>query len=137
MANCRFAQVSIMRLLQNHGRIASSPYIPGGDESMAEARIEIFKKMLNDDPNNTTVRFGLANELLKFERFEEAVNELKTYLSQMDDQGNAYGKLAQALEKLGRVDEAREAYQRGIAAANRHGHPGMAQDFEMALADLI
>jgi E3 SUMO-protein ligase RanBP2 len=126
-----------MRLLQNHGRTDSSPYIPGGDESMAEARIEIFKKMLNDDPNNTTVRFGLANELLKFERFEEAVNELKTYLSQMDDQGNAYGKLAQALEKLGRVDEAREAYQQGIAAANRHGHPGMAQDFEMALSDLI
>jgi len=104
---------------------------------MAEARIELFKKMLRDDPNNTTVRFGLANDLLKLERFEEAANELKTYLSQADDQGNAYGKLAQALERLGHIDEAREAYQQGIAAANRHGHPGMAQDFEMALADMI
>jgi len=71
------------------------------------------------------------------ERFEEAANELKAYLSQTDDQGNAYGKLAQALERLGRVEEAREAYQQGIIAANRHGHPGMAQDFEMALDDLI
>lgn len=104
---------------------------------MAETRIEIFNKMLIDDPNNTTVRFGLANELLKLERFEEAANELKTYLNQADDQGAAYGKLAQALERLGRIDEAREAYRQGIAAANRHGHPGMAQDFEMALADLI
>lgn len=104
---------------------------------MAETRVEIFRKMLNGDPNNTTVRFGLANELLKLERFEEAANELSTYLSQTDDQGAAYGKLAQALERLGRVDEAREAYQQGIAAANRHKHPGMAQDFEMALADLI
>jgi E3 SUMO-protein ligase RanBP2 len=104
---------------------------------MAEARIEIFRKMLNDDPNNTAVRFGLANELLKLERFEEAVGELKTYLSQADDQGNAYGKLAQALERLGRIDEAREAYRQGVAAANKHGHPGMAQDFEMALADLL
>ena len=104
---------------------------------MAEARIEIFKKMINDDPNNTTIRFGLANELLKLERFEEAANELKAYLSQTDDQGNAYGKLAQALERLGRVEEAREAYQQGIIAANRHRHPGMAQDFEMALDDLI
>ncbi|MGH9936189.1 MAG: tetratricopeptide repeat protein [Blastocatellia bacterium] len=103
---------------------------------MTEARIELFKKMLNDDPNNATVRFGLANELFKLERFEEAANELKIYLSRTDDQGNAYGKLAQALERLSRVDEAREAYQQGIAAANRHGHPGMAQDFEMALADL-
>jgi E3 SUMO-protein ligase RanBP2 len=107
------------------------------EELMAEARIEIFRKILNDDPNNTTVRFGLANELLKLERFEEAVNELKTYLSLADDEGNAYGKLAQALEAMGRIDEAREAYQQGAAAANRHGHPGMAQDFEMALADLL
>lgn len=103
---------------------------------MAEARIDVFRKMLEADPNNTTVRFGLANELLKLERFEEATIELQNYLNQSDDQGNAYGKLAQALERLGRIDEARQAYQQGIAAANRHGHPGMAQDFEMALADL-
>jgi predicted Zn-dependent protease len=104
---------------------------------MAEARIELFKKMLAAEPNNATVRFGLANELFKLERFEEAATELQTYLGQADDQGNAYGKLAQALERLGKIDEARAAYQQGIAVANRHGHPGMAQDFEMALADLI
>jgi E3 SUMO-protein ligase RanBP2 len=104
---------------------------------MAESRIELFRKMCNDDPGNPTIRFGLANELLKLKRFEEAVGELKTYLSLADDEGNAYGKLAQALERLGRIDEAREVYQQGIAAANRHRHPGMAQDFELALADLI
>jgi predicted Zn-dependent protease len=119
------------------GELTASPYVLQRGESMAEARIEIFKKMINDDPNNTTIRFGLANELLKLERFEEAANELKAYLSQTDDQGNAYGKLAQALERLGRVEEAREAYQQGIIAANSHGHPGMAQEFEMALDDLI
>lgn len=104
---------------------------------MAEARIELFKKMVAADPDNTNVRFGLANELFKLERFEEAANELQTYLNQADDQGNAYGKLAQAFDRLGRIEEARAAYQQGIAAANRHGHPGMAQDFEMALADLL
>jgi predicted Zn-dependent protease len=103
---------------------------------MAEARIEVFRKMLTAEPNNTTVRFGLANELLKLERWDEAAQELQTYLSQTDDQGNAYGKLAQALDRLGRTEEARAAYQQGIAAANRHGHPGMAQEFEMALEDL-
>ncbi len=104
---------------------------------MADTRIELFRKMLNDDPNHPAIRFGLANELLKLGQFEEAADELKTYLGQADDQGNAYGKLAQALERLGRIDEAREAYQQGIAAANRHSHPGMAQDFEMAMADLL
>ncbi len=104
---------------------------------MAEARIELFRKMLAADPNNTTVRFGLANELFKLERFEEVADELQTYLNQTDDQGAAYGKLAQALERLGRTDDARHAYEQGIAAATRHNHPGMAGEFEMALADLI
>lgn len=103
---------------------------------MSEARIEVFKKMLDADPNNSTVRFGLANELLKLERFAEAAAELQTYLNQANDQGNAYGKLGQALERLGKFDEARHAYQQGIDAANRHGHPGMAQEFQMALDDL-
>lgn len=104
---------------------------------MGESRIDLFRKMLEADPGNTTVRFGLANELLKLERFDEAVAELQEYLAGADDQGAGYGKLAQALDRLGRADEARSAYEAGIAAANRHGHPGMAQDFQMALDDLL
>lgn len=104
---------------------------------MGESRIDVFKKMLAADPANATVRFGLANEYLKLERFAEAAEELQAYLQQADDQGAAYGKLAQALDRLGRIDEARQAYQQGIAAAQRHGHPGMAQDFQMALDDLL
>jgi predicted Zn-dependent protease len=104
---------------------------------MTESRIEVFRKMLATDASNSAVRFGLATELLKLERWDEAVVELQTYLSQANDQGNAYGKMAQALERLGRTDEARAAYEQGIAVANRHGHPGMAQEFQLALDDLI
>jgi predicted Zn-dependent protease len=104
---------------------------------MAESRIEVFRKMLASDTSNSAVRFGLANELLKLERWDEAVIELQTYLQQATDQGNAYGKLAQALERLGRTDEARAAYEQGIAVANQHGHPGMAQEFQLALDELI
>lgn len=103
---------------------------------MSQSRIDVFRQMLVADPNNSTVRFGLANELLKLEQWADAAQELQIYLSQKDDQGNAYGKLAQALDRLGRIEEARAAYQQGIAAANRHGHPGMAQEFEMALQEL-
>ena len=104
---------------------------------MSEARIELFSKMLVEDPRNTTVRYGLANELIKAERWSDAVEHLRVYLSQADDQGAAYGKLAQALERLGLTDEARTAYSDGIASANEHGHPGLAQEFELALADML
>lgn len=103
---------------------------------MAETRIAVFKKMLEADPGSTLVRYGLANELMKLERYGEAIEQYTLYLEAADDQGAGYGKLAQALERTGRVAEARQAYQRGIAAAGRHGHPGMAQEFEMALDEL-
>ena len=104
---------------------------------MSQSRIEVFRQMLAADPTNTMVRFGLANELFKLEQWADAAQELQTYLSQADDQGNAYGKLAQALDRLGRTEEARSAYQQGIAAAQRHGHPSMAQDFQMAMDELL
>ncbi len=99
-------------------------------------RIEVFKQMLESDPQNTTVRFGLANELIKAERGDEAISELRTYLGEADDQGAGYGMLARTLEKLGQTAAARAAFEQGIAAAQRHGHPGMAQEFELAVADL-
>lgn len=99
--------------------------------------MELFKKMLEQDPLNTAVRFGLANELIKAELWPEAVEHLRLYLDQADDQGAAYGKLAQALDRLGRSEEARAAYTDGIATANQHGHPGLAQEFELALAEML
>ena len=103
---------------------------------MAESRIEAFQRMLETDPVNGMVRYGLANELMKLERYSDAIAEYRLYLAQAQDQGAAYGRLAQALDRTGDVDGARRAYEEGIAAANRHGHPGMAQEFQLALGDL-
>ena len=101
---------------------------------MAASRIETFKQMLEGDPDNAVVRFGLANEYLKAEQYEEAVAALKDYLERADDEGAAYGMLARAYEKVGRRDEARQAYQRGIEVAEAHHHPSMAEDYRMTLS---
>jgi predicted Zn-dependent protease len=100
---------------------------------VGESRIDTFKQMLESDPENTLVRFGLANEYLKAERYEEAIAALNDYLQRADDEGAAFGMLARAYERTGRRDLAREAYQRGIEAANLHGHPSMAEDYRMTL----
>mgnify|MGYP001319707863 CR=1 FL=1 len=44
------------------------------------------------------------------------------------DEGNAWGRLAAALNEMGEDEQAKEAYRRGIEAANRHGHPTMAEE---------
>jgi predicted Zn-dependent protease len=101
---------------------------------MAISRVEIFKQMLESDPANTTVMFGLAKEYEKSGQNEALVEILNRYLEASDDEGNAFGMLAGAYERLGQRDEARQAYQRGIETAQRHGHPGMAEEYKMTLA---
>lgn len=98
-------------------------------------RIELFKQMLATDPGNTSVLFGLAKEYEKAGRDEELIDTLNSYLEKVDDEGNAFGMLAGAYERLGKRDQAREAYERGIETAQRHGHPGMAEEYRMTLAE--
>ena len=97
-------------------------------------RIELFEQMLTSDPGNTSVLFGLAKEYEKAGRDRDLIDTLNRYLGQVDDEGNAFGMLASAYERLGERDKAREAYQRGIETAQRHGHPGMAEEYRMTLA---
>lgn len=97
------------------------------------SRIDALRRMLDSRPDDPRFRFGLALELLKEERLQEGVEELRRYLSLSDDEGNAWGRLGAALRQLGRDDEGRDAYRKGIEAAERHGHPTMAEEFEAIL----
>ena len=64
------------------------------------------------------------------------MEHLTIYLGAYDDEGNGYGRLAQACEALGRIEEARDALRRGIAASERFGHTGMASELAGRLDDL-
>ena len=96
-------------------------------------RIEVFKQMLEADPGNTMVMFGLAKEYEKVEQYDEVINLLEDYLAKADDEGNAYGTLAAAYEKTGQREKAIEIYKRGIDVALAHGHPTMANEYKMTL----
>jgi predicted Zn-dependent protease len=101
---------------------------------MSSSRIQIFKQILETDPGNSNVLFGLAKEYEKAGMNQELVDTLNLYLASSDDEGNAYGMLGSAYEKIGDRSKAREAYERGVAAAMSHGHPSMAEEFRMTLA---
>ncbi len=102
---------------------------------MENPRIDALRKLVETDPNDPRLRFGLALEYEKLGRWEQVVEELRNYLALAQDQGNAWGRLGRALRQLGREQEARDAYRRGIDAATRHGHPGMASEFEEILEE--
>lgn len=98
-------------------------------------RIQALERMLERRPDDPRLRFGLALEYLNGGRTEDGVRLLRAYLDETDDEGNAWGRLGEALRDLGREDEARGAYRRGIEAAERHGHPTMADTFREVLED--
>lgn len=100
---------------------------------MAASRLDILRTMLESDPDNTAVMFGLAKEYEKAGRFDEVIETLMEYLQRADDEGNAYGMLAAAYLKTGRRDAARRAYEKGAAVALAHGHPSMAEDYRFMI----
>jgi predicted Zn-dependent protease len=103
---------------------------------MTNPKLDTFRAMVRTNPDNVLARFGLANEAMKAGEWEEAREQLEAYLGRHDDEGNGYGRLAEALVRLERVDDARDALRRGIEASLRYGHPSMAAEFEERLEEL-
>lgn len=103
---------------------------------MTNPRLETFRAMVARNPDNVLARFGLANEAMKAGLHDEALEHLRVYLARYDDEGNGWGRLAEALTALGRADEARDALRQGIAASQRFGHVGMANELEGRLEEL-
>jgi tetratricopeptide (TPR) repeat protein len=96
-------------------------------------RIAIFEQMLADDPSNTMVMFGLAKEYEKLGEHEKVIALLESYLAGFDDEGNAYGVLANAYLQSGEREKAIETYNKGIDVALSHGHPSMANEYKMTI----
>jgi len=96
-------------------------------------RIEVFRQMLEADPGNSAVMFGLAKEYEKLGRHSDVIEMLENYLSQTDDEGNAFGVLANAYLQSGAREKAIDAYERGIQVAMEHGHQSMANEYRMTL----
>ncbi|HLH43293.1 MAG TPA: tetratricopeptide repeat protein [Bryobacteraceae bacterium] len=84
---------------------------------MASSRIETLKQLLEQNPSSTFARYGLAMEYVNSGALEQAIDEFRQVLAADPAYAAAYFHGGQTLEKLGRVEEARDFYRRGAAAA--------------------
>jgi tetratricopeptide (TPR) repeat protein len=100
---------------------------------MASNRAEVLKSMLAQDPNNTFARYGLAMELVSTGMLEQAVAEFETLLAANPDYGAGYFHGGQTLERLGRIEDAKAIYERGIAATLRTGDGHTRSELQGAL----
>lgn len=82
---------------------------------MATSRIDVLKQLLEQDPSSTFARYGLAMELVKAGELESAVVEFEAIATTDPGYSATYFHGGQAMEKLGRIEDARDLYRRGIA----------------------
>ena len=100
---------------------------------MATNRLEILTQMIEQDPKNTFARYGLAMEYSNSGNPERAVEEFGSLLKQDEGYAAAYYHGGQALEKLGKIEDARSMYQKGIEITTRKGDFHTRSEIEAAL----
>jgi Flp pilus assembly protein TadD len=103
---------------------------------MAASRLEILKSMVEQNPSDTFARYGLAMEYANSGRLDQAVEEYRNLLAANPSYAAAYFHGGQALEKLGRAEEARALYRQGIETTTRTGDLHTRSELQAAL-DLL
>ena len=104
---------------------------------MGAGRLEKMKELVAKSPEDARARYFLAHELFKMQDWSGAAEHDRVDLDLAPmDEGAGHKSHGQALERLGRVEEAAEAYRRGIAAARQHHHDGLAGEIAFLLEQL-
>jgi tetratricopeptide (TPR) repeat protein len=101
---------------------------------MAANRLETLKNMVAQNPNDSFLRYGLAMEHRNAGDLETAIAEFRTLIAANPDYVAAYFHGGQTLERLSRVEEARELYRRGIEASRHTGDAHARSELEAALS---
>jgi predicted Zn-dependent protease len=77
--------------------------------------------MAEQQPEQEMVWYGLANEYVKLERWDEAADALRRVLKLNADFTAAYQMLGTSLMNVGQREAARRAWTEGVEVANRTG----------------
>lgn len=88
---------------------------------MDDHRVAILEQLVAQDPGNAFARYGLAMEHVKSGRFDSAMTEFEALIAADPGYSAAYFHGGQTLEKLGRIEDAKHYYRRGIELS-RDGH---------------
>jgi Tfp pilus assembly protein PilF len=102
----------------------------------AKTRKEQILEMLAAEPGDPFLRYGLAMEHISAGDDAAAIDCFKELLADNPDYVPAYLQLAQACVRLGRLDEAREDFRRGIDVARKNNDLHAAEEMQNFLASL-
>jgi Flp pilus assembly protein TadD len=101
-----------------------------------KSRLQQIQEMLAEDPNDAMLRYMLAMEHASQGNDSQAVSCFRELLAAAPDYVPAYMQAGRALVRMGRDDEARAVFQRGIAAAEQKQEFHARDEMQGMLAEL-
>jgi len=93
----------------------------------------MLKNMVAERPGDSFLRYGLAMEYRNGGDLESARREFEALMAADPDYAAAYFHAGQTLERLGKLEEARAVYRRGIEVTARKGDAHARSELEGAL----
>jgi len=103
---------------------------------MNTTRSDIFRKLLEKDPNNPMIIYSLGNELFKEGRYEEARDVLQRAIQNKPDYSVAYRMLGRAYYELHENAEARNVFLKGKEVAHGNGDLQTVKEIDVFLRRL-
>lgn len=103
---------------------------------MSTTRLEKLIEMVAQNPAASFLRYGLAMEYKNAGDLEASMTAFRELIAADPDYSAAYFHGGQTLEKLGRLEEARELYQSGLEVTTRKGDLHTRDEIQGAL-DLL
>ena len=100
---------------------------------MASNRLQILKSMVEQNPADSFARYGLAMEYRNAGDLEAAMGEFRALMEHNPDYSPAYFHGGQTLERLGKLEEARAVYEKGVEVTTRGGDQHARSEMQGAL----
>jgi Tfp pilus assembly protein PilF len=100
------------------------------------SRIEQIRALIVDEPHDAMLRFALGNEYFQCARYAEAIEALTAAIELDPEYAFVYIQLAEAYEKSGRIELARQTIEAGRGPAVRNGDPNLMRQLDDIAARL-
>jgi predicted Zn-dependent protease len=97
---------------------------------MSEDRLEALKQLLEQEPYDTMLLFGLGNELFSLGQYTEAIPYFEEAVRVDPDYAAVYVYLARAYEENNQPDMVRQTLERGWEPAVRSGDQNLIAEIE-------
>jgi uncharacterized protein HemY len=103
---------------------------------METSRAEMFRKLLEKDPDNPMILYSLGTELFKEGRYLEAREHLARAVGNKPDYSVAYRTLGRAHYELHENAEARRVFAKGREVAQENGDLQTVREIDVFLRRL-